>query len=313
MTMPSCGAQQPGTQPGSFDWSLITAIVAIAGVAIPVYKAGIPVINGIIQYFSGAAPLLPGVGVVSAFAGAAAILALVAYYAFKPDGCIRSAPNGETVCISGIIQYVNATHSEAIDVLAPFAIPPLGDFDVVVASAYWSRVTQNAFWVNCSPAGGAMLRCIVKDDAACGGKIGALAGAAVGAIAGIVLGYLAGLACALTGPFIVLCIILAALVAAAVTYVGAMLGGWIGQEIGSAGASSEPDSTWGSLDVGLYVTVKGNWVTDPDVGYNELLYVTDITPGMSVQPVPANGYTAADADAAQSTMGGDDCGGVVIL
>jgi hypothetical protein len=113
-------------------------------------------------------------------------------------------------------------------------------------------------------------------------------------------------------PLIVLCIIVAIVVAAAVTYAGAVISGWIGEEIGSAGASSEPGSKWGSLEAGVFVTVKGNWVTDPDVGYNELLYVTDISPGTQVLPVPPNGYVAADADTARNIMG-DDCGGVVIL
>jgi hypothetical protein len=71
-------------------------------------------------------------------------------------------------------------------------------------------------------------------------------------------------------PLIVLCIIVAIVVAAAVTYAGAVIGGWIGEEIGSAGTSSEPGSKWGSLEAGVFVTVKGNWVTDPDVGYNEI-------------------------------------------
>jgi hypothetical protein len=192
MTMPTCGAQQPGSIPGSFDWWPIASAGVIAGIAIPVYTHGVPVINGIIQAISGAAPVLPGVGVVSAFVGAATVLAIVAYFALKPDGCIRGVPKGQSICISGIVDQTVDASSEAIDWLAPFAIPPLGYFDVVVASTYWNFVTQNAFWVNCSPAGGAMLRCIVKDDAACGGKIGGLAGAAIGAVAGTVLGYLAG-------------------------------------------------------------------------------------------------------------------------
>jgi hypothetical protein len=313
MTMPTCGAQQPGNVPSPFDWWPIASAGVIAGIAIPVYTNGIPIINGIIHAISGAAPLLPGVGVVSAFVGAAAVLALVAYFALQPDGCIRSLPQNVPVCLSGLVQYTTDTSSDAIDALAPFAIPPLGYFDVVVDPAYWDFVTKDAFWVNCTPAGGAMIRCVVKDDAACGGKIGALAGAALGAIAGTVLGYLAGLACALTGALIVLCIIAAFLVAAAVTYLGAMIGGWIGEAIGSAGSGSEPDSQWPSLEAGVYVTVKGNLATEPSAGYNELLYVTNIAPSMQFLPVPSTGYTADDAHTAFMTVGGDDCSTNIIM
>ena len=45
---------------------------------------------------------------------------------------------------------------------------------------------------------------------------------------------------------------------------------------------------------GTIVTVKGNWVQDPNVGNNELFYVTDICRTGNYPNPPS--YTAADAD-----------------
>lgn len=297
---PTCGAQQPGSVPSPFDWWGIGAIAGVGAAGAYVYSNGIPFINGIIAAILGTPPVLPSIGLTASFAGAAAILLLVFYYAFQADGCIIPTPRGEPICCSGIVQEITDTSSTAIAVLAPFAIPPAGLFQVVVKSAYWNYVTQNSYWVYCSPVGAAMLPCIVKSKSACGGKIGSLAGAAVGSVAGVVLGFLAAaaLGCAASGPFYLLCLlaalIIAAVIAAAVTYAAAIVGGWIGQGISSINGDPVGDN-WKSLERGAIVTVRGNWVTNPDVGNNELFYTTTINrTGMADAKAT---YATADADA----------------
>jgi hypothetical protein len=303
---PICGAQQPSPIPGSFDWWPFVAAGTIGAAGAYVYANGIPVINGIIAAITGAAPVLPTIGLTASFAGAAAIVTLVLYFALKPDGCIRSTPKGEPICLSGIVEDTVDESSTAVAVLAPFAMGPSGMFDLVVKSMYWNYVTQNSYWVYCDDKGAAMLPCVIKSKTACGGKIGSLVGAAVGAVAGIVLGFLAGaaLGCAASGPFYLLCLlvalIIAAIVAAAVTYLGADIGGWIGEGIASTGGDPVGDQ-WKALQPGAIVTVKGNWVTDPDLGNNELLYTTDINRTGQFATGPS--YTTADADSTAA----DDC------
>ena len=204
---PTCGAQQPGTVPQPFDWWLIGGIVAGAGALGWAFAHGVPLSNQLIQLISGSGPLIPGVGIAASAAGAAAVLILVAYYLLKPDGCIVSPTKGEAVCFSGLVEDVQDLSSEAVDILAPFAIGPEASFDVVVKSQYWNLVTKNAYWVFCSQAGGAMLPCFVKSSTSCAARIGAAVGGTAGAIAGIALGYLAGgallsLGC---GPFAFMC------------------------------------------------------------------------------------------------------------
>lgn len=309
---PVCGAQQPSGVPGSFDWWPFAAVGAIGAAGAYVYTSGIPGINGILGAL-GYAPVGTALGpatITGAFAGAAAILVLVLYYALQPDGCIRSLPKGQSVCFSGIVEQVSDTSSTAVAVLAPFAIPPSGVFQVVVKEIYWNLVSQNAFWVYCAPDGSPMLPCIVKSKTACGGKIGSLVGAAVGAIGGIIAGYVAAAAlagavgCAASGPFYLLCLLLvilvAAIVAAAVTYAGAMIGGWIGEGIGSAGSDPVGDA-WEGLDRGAIVTVRGNWVTNADIGNNEIYFVTALGRNGMADPKP--NYTTADANATAA----DDC------
>jgi hypothetical protein len=246
----------------------------------------------------------------AAAAGAAAIFALVLYYALQPDGCIRPTPKGEPICFSGIVEDTTDESSTAVAVLAPFAMGPAGLFDVVVKSIYWHYVTQNSFWVYCDNKGAAMLPCIIKSKTACGAKIGSLVGATAGAVGGAILGYLAAAAlggaigCAASGPFYLLCLLLvlivAAIVGAAVAYAGAVIGGWVGEGIASTGADPVGD-TWKGLDAGVIVTVKGNWVTDPNIGNNELLYTTDINRTGQFATGPS--YTTADADSTAA----DDC------
>jgi hypothetical protein len=304
---PTCGAQQPSPIPTPFDWWPIVAIGIIGGVVAYVATHGIPIINSIV----GAASASSGFTLLTAsFAGAAAIFALVLYFALKPDGCIRATPNGEPICLSGIVEDTADQSSTAIAVLAPFAMGPAGMFDLVVKSVYWHYVTQNAYWVYCDDKGASMLPCIIKSKTACGGKIGSLVGVTAGAIGGMILGYVAGAAaaaaigCAATGIFYLLCLLLvlivAAIVAAAVAYAGAVVGGWVGEAIASDGSDPVGDS-WKGLDAGAIVTVKGNWVTDPDIGNNELLYTTDINRTGQFASGPS--YTTADADSTAA----DDC------
>lgn len=313
MTAPVCGAQKPTPVPGPFDWFLFTAVGTAAAATAAVYAGGVPVVSGIIQAILGYAVAATTTGpavLTSAFAGVAAIIVLVLYFALQPDGCIRSTPEGQAVCFSGIVEETSDTGSAAIAVLAPFAIPPSGIFNVVVKSMYWNLTSQDAFWVYCSQLGSAMLPCIIKSKSACGGKIGSLAGAAVGAVGGLILGYIAAAAlggaigCAASGPFYLLCLlivlIVAAIVAAVVAYVGVLIGGWIGQGIGSVGADPVGDE-WEGLDRGAIVTVRGNWVTNPDIGNNEIFYVTELhRNGMA--DLKAS-FTTEDADA----TAGDDC------
>lgn len=307
MSTPICGAQQPSAIPGSFDWWPFAAAGTIGAAGAYVATNGIPIINGIV----GAAGASAGFTVLTgAFAGAAAIVVLVLYYVLKPDGCIRSAPKGEPICLSGIVEDTVDLSSTAVAVLAPFAMGPAGMFDLVVKQVYWHYVTQNSYWVYCNSRGAAMLPCIIKSKTACGAKIGSLVGVAVGAIAGVILGYLAAAAiggaigCAASGPFYLLCLLLvliiAAIVAAIVAYVGSLVGGWIGEAIASAGSDPVGDN-WKALEAGAIVTVRGNWVTNPDLGNNELFYTTDINRTGQFSSGPS--YTTADADSTAP----DDC------
>jgi hypothetical protein len=300
MTTPICGAQQPGTMPSPFDWGALAAGAtagAATGVVFGIAHALIPTLGG-------------AVTLTGSFAGAAAILALIFYYAFQADGCIISPSKNEPICLSGIVEDTADTSSTAVAVLAPFAMGPAGLFDLVVKSVYWNYVTQNSFWVYCSPVGAAMLPCIIKSKTACGAKIGSLVGGIIGAAAGTALGYFAAVAlagalgCTASGPFYLLClliaIIVAAIVAAAVTYVVADVGGWIGEGIAATGSDPVGDD-WKALEPGAIVTVKGNWVTDKDIGNNELLYTTSINrTGQFASPPP---YATSDADSTAP----DDC------
>jgi hypothetical protein len=296
---PMCGAQMPSGVPDPFDWWPFVAAGIIGAALAYVYTNGIPIINGIIAALTGAAPVLPSIGLAASFAGAAAIFTMVLYFALKPDGCIRSTPKGEPICLSGIVEDTVDLSSTAVAVLAPFAMGPAGLFDLVVKSIYFHYVTQNAFWVYCNPLGAAMLPCIIKSKTACGAKIGSLIGAAVGAIAGIIIGFIAGaaLGCVASGPFYLLCLLLAliiaAVVAAVITYAGALIGGWIGEAIASAGSDPVGDA-WKGLEPGTIVTTKGNWVTDPDIGNNELFYTTDINRTGDFAHGPS--FTNAEAD-----------------
>lgn len=308
-TPPACGALQPGNIPTPFDWWPFVAIPIIGGGLVYVATNGIPIINGIV----GASGATFGFSTLTGgAAGAAGIATLVLYYVLKADGCIRSVPKGENICLSGIVNDTTDENSTAVDVLAPFAMGPAGVFDVVVKSMYWHYVTQNAYWVYCNDKGAAMLPCIIKSETACGGHIGSLVGVTAGAIGGVILGYFAAAAvgvaigCAASGPFYLLCLlvalIVAAIVAAAVAYAGAVIGGAIGEGIAAAANANDPTvNTWEGLNPGDIVTVQGNWVTDDSVGNNELFYTTSIKQTGSVgSPGP---YTTMQAD----NTADDDC------
>jgi hypothetical protein len=243
-------------------------------------------------------------------AGAGAIFALVLYYALKPDGCIRPLPKQQPICLSGIVEDTANLSDTTVAVLALFAMGPAAMFNLVVKTIYLNYVTQSAFWVFCNSRGAAMLPCLVKSKTACGAKIGSLTGAAIGAVAGTILGYIAGaavggaLGCAASGPFWLLCLlvvlIVAAIVGAAVAYAGALVGGWIGEGIASAG-SDPVGENWKGLEPGAVATVKGNWVTNPDIGNNELFYTTEINRTARFSTGPS--YTQSDADSTAP----DDC------
>jgi hypothetical protein len=75
-----CGAQQPGSVPGPFNWQGLTAIGAGASLISVGYAAGAALFGA--STVAGAYVFTAGA------AGAAAIFALVFYYAFQADGCI---------------------------------------------------------------------------------------------------------------------------------------------------------------------------------------------------------------------------------
>jgi hypothetical protein len=243
---PTCGAQQPGTVPGPFNWQGFTAVgtgAALIGTGFAVGKA-----------LLGASTVAGAYVITAGAAGAAAIFALVLYYAFKADGCIIAPTKGQNICISGIVQDSTDESSTAVAVLAPYAMGPAGMFDLVVKSMYFQYVSQNAFWVYCNSLGTPMLPCVIKSKTACGAKIGSLVGVSVGAIAGAFVGCFAAAAlgaaigCAASGPFYLLCLlivlIVAAIVAAAVAIAGAIIGGWIGEGIAAAANSDPVGDTW---------------------------------------------------------------------
>lgn len=299
-----CGWQAAGNVPDAFDWWLFGIVSASVAALAYVYGEGIPVISGLLGKIvsSGA---VKGAGLASAAAGALAVLGLVAYYLLRPDGCIRSKPDSRPVCCSGIVEQVTDKSSTAILILAPFAIGPTKFFDLVVKTVYLHLATQGAQFVICSEQQVPLLRCVVKSEISCGARIGSMAGAAVGAIPGVIGGYLAGAAIASLscGPFAWLCFILAmivaAIVAAAVTYFGAMVGGWIGAGIAAIG-EDKVGETAESLTPGTVVTVRGDWTTSPDGGFNQLYYVSELHRTGPPLPRP---YTTEVAD----TTPADDC------
>jgi len=262
----------------------------------------------LIEFITG--DLAPNSALAAPAAGAFAVLALLAYYAFTADGCIVPKPKSIKICISGIVEQTVDLSSTAVLILAPFALGPNGAFDVVVKSKYWDRVTENAFWVFCSKKGAAVLRCIVKDKTSCAARVGSLIGGVAGAVAGVALGFLASLipaalSCAIFLIFAWLCFLIAlivsAIVAAATTYVGAVIGGWLGV-LATSLADDPVGDEWHSISPGTIVTVRGDWTTDPDVGNNELFYTTAIHRTGQFATPPS--YTTADADSTAD----DDCG-----
>ena len=303
MSVPTCGAQQPGTVPSSFNWQGFTAVGTGATLAGLGYELG--------KLLYGSSTVFGAATFTASAAGAAAIFALVLYYAFKADGCIISPTKGDAICLSGIVQDTTDESSTAVAILAPFAMGPRVFFDLVVKTIYLSYVSQNAYWVYCNGVGAPMLPCVIKSKTACRAKIGSLVGVTAGAIAGAFVGYFAAAAvgaaigCAASGPFYFLCLlivlIVAAVVAAAVALAGALIGGWIGEGIAAAANSDPVGSAWKGLSPGDIVTVQGNWITDPDVGNNELFYTTSINrTGQFASPPD---YTTAEADSTAQ----DDC------
>jgi hypothetical protein len=97
-----------------------------------------------------------------------------------------------------------------------------------------------------------------------------------------------------------LAFLLAAIIAAAVTYAGAVVGGIFGEGI-AATADDSIGRSAKSLYPGAIVTVRGNWLRDPDQGFNELLYVTAINRTGMFPRGPD--YTTVDADSTPP----DDC------
>lgn len=299
----ACGAQQPGSVPGPFSWQGFTALGTGAGLVALGYKVG--------TALYGASTVAGSLVFTAGAAGAAAIFALVLYYAFQADGCIIPTTKGENICLSGIVQDSTDESSTAVDALAPYAIGPAGLFNLVVKSIYFNYVSTNAYWVYCNSLGAPMLPCVIKSKTACGAKIGSLVGVTIGAVAGAFVGYLAAAAvgaaigCTASGPFYLLCLlivlIVAAVVAAAVAIVGAILGGLAGEGIAAATSGDPVGNTWKSLTPGAIVTVQGNWITDPNVGNNELFYTTSINRTGQFASPP--GYTTANADSTAA----DDC------
>lgn len=304
--VPTCGAQKPSDVPSPFDWWLFAAIAAAGGALPFIYTSGVPIANSLIIAISGSGPLLPGAGIVASAAGAAAILILIGYFAFQADGCIVPKPKTQPVCCSGIVEQTFDLWSVAVLILAPYAVGPAGAFDVVVKGVYWPLVTKDAYWVLCSGKGAAMLRCIVQSSVSCGARVGSLVGGVLAAIPAIALGYLAGAAiasagCGFLAPIcFLIALIVAAIVAAIIVAVVAIIGGLIGAGIASA-ADDPVGDAWEGLEAGTIVTVRGDWVTDPDIGYNKLFYVTQLNRTGSFATPPS--YTTADADSTAA----DDC------
>jgi hypothetical protein len=149
-----CGAQQPGSVPSPFSWQGLTAVGTGGSLIALGYAAG--------TFLYGASTVAGAAVFTAGAAGAAAIFALVFYYAFQADGCIIQPTKGEPICVSGIVQDTTDENSTAVDALAPYAIGPAGMFDLVVKTIYLHYVTQNSYWVYCNSIGTPMLPCIIK-------------------------------------------------------------------------------------------------------------------------------------------------------
>ncbi len=302
-----CGPQQPGEVEGPFDWAAFTAIAAAASIFIGALSSSAVTgfLNGIIAAFAGSAPATTA-GLGGPLLGVLAIIALVSYFLFQPDGCI--VPNkGKIACASGIVEQTADLSSTALAVLAPFAVTAAGEFYLVVRTNHQHLIATDAGFVVCNGRSEPMLRCLVRSSFSCGARVGAAVGAIAGGVAGLVLGYLAGAAIAslACGPLAWLCLIIAlivaAIIAAAATYAGAMAGGWVGGAIGAA-VGSDPEEAFDALRVGDLVTARGHWNTNPDFGNNEFYYTTQIDLMGHLDASPS--YAATDAD----THAPDNCG-----
>jgi uncharacterized membrane protein len=193
-------------------------------------------------------------------------------------------------CISGVVSGIEQDNRW----YAPWVWDPDLTILVIIRHTYCRFVDQYAQQVRCTcldPGPPARLQyavmvCEVQSAVQEYACIGAMAGAVIGAVAGTAAGLAilssllpASLAC---GIFAWLCALLAILLSLVVSFGITALSSWLGGMYGGA-LGQQKDAgdfllqKYATIKKGDYVSVRGEWVTDLDHGWNEIHPVTEIT------------------------------------
>ncbi len=265
---PACGPQgKPTDDVLTFILAVLGAIGGIIGAIKAVTSTTIVTILGI------SAPA----GVWLAAVAAALVTELVVF-GFYYKRCLEK-PEGLAACSAGVVNGIEESFNSASDELFPFTA--MHDrVDVVIKSMYWFLAQNGAFFIKCAgdALGSPMILSFYESDEVCGAGLGATIGGGVGVIGGILLGVLAGAAigCA-TIILCLLALLIAAIIAAVVVIVGAFIGGQIGKAAAGDSTPSASD-TGNAVQVGNYITTKGNLITSGDVdGARVYWFVTNTT------------------------------------
>jgi hypothetical protein len=271
---PICGAQGDATDDVLTVilaiWGIVGTIGSVVGILSDAAKAGVLTILGV------SAP-----GLAWLAAAAAALATVITIFAFYWNRCLDK-PDGLQACSAGVVNEIVPSFDSAADELFPFTA--MHDrVDVVVKSQYWPLVQQLALFVKCAgdPDRSPIIQGLYESDDVCAAGLGATIGGVAGAVGGILLGALVAgaIGCAGSGIFYVLCLIVVMLIAAIIAAVVALVGAFIGGQIGKAAAGdTEPTADSGNvIQVGDYVTTKGNLITSGDFDGARIYWFVEAT------------------------------------
>ncbi|HEY6045032.1 MAG TPA: hypothetical protein VIU65_00430 [Pyrinomonadaceae bacterium] len=284
---PTCG---PQGEPTDDVLTFILAVLGVIGTIVGIIKALSS--TTIVTLLGISAPA----GVWLSAAGAALVTELVVF-GFYYKRCLED-PDGLAACSAGVVNGIEESFNSASDELFPFTAQH-NRVDVVVKSIYWFLVQSGAFFVKCAgdALGSPMIQSFYETDAVCAAGLGATIGGGVGVVGGILLGVLAGAAigCA-TIILCLLALLIAAIIAAATVIVGAFIGGQIGKAAAGDSAPTETD-TGNAIQVGDYITTKGNLITSGDFdGARVYWFVTNTTLHGHSTGTPQFSFTDPDAN-----------------
>ncbi|HKB01526.1 MAG TPA: hypothetical protein VKD90_04860 [Gemmataceae bacterium] len=235
---------------------------------------------------------VPGFIVVVSVAAAGLTWAVV--LAFWFDRCLNKA-DGLRACTAGVVQ----------NIVPSFSRHPENDLfpwtamhdrvDVVVKSAYWFLVEQNAQLVKCNDDAdrSPILQGLYKSDRVCAADLGAVIGGLVGGLGGILVGSVLGsLLCAAAFVFCAM----AAVFAALISVVSVLGGAWVGGQVGkSFGADVPPEAGLNPILIGDYVSTCGDLITSGDFDGARVYWFVERTAahGRSLEAKP---YSFQDPD-----------------